>query len=436
MNGNVKNKAIRDTLKKTRERRKSQICKQYEVKIDRSHLNEKSEQRLNRIFLEAKWFYNSILASQHIFDLPENHYKTEKVQVKIRDKYETRNLECLSSQMKQELLDRTKDSIKGLSALKENGRKVGSLKFKSAVNSIPLKQYRNTWNIIDRNHVHIQGFKQPVRVRGVFQIPKNAELASALLIKRHGDYYLHVTTFQTKMVQVNTEHERKEGSESSVGIDLGIKNQLTLSNGTRINYEVPVTEQMKRLCRKLSKKQYLRHNWWKTKTKLEKAYHKNTRIKKDIRNKLVHKLTEQFSTICYQDDSIKAWQRIWGKRVLGTTLGGITSALQQKARTPRKVPRFVPTTKKCSRCDARNEMNLYDRIYQCVHCGLFIDRDLNAAINIEKEGVPTVRRESTPADTLAATLAEYNGIPYVRASMVVETGSSAVIVKPTIFSRG
>ena len=78
-------------------------------------------------------------------------------------------------------------------------------------------------------------------------------------------------------------------------------------------------------------------------------------------------------------------------------------------------------------------MNLYDRIYECVHCGLVIDRDLNAAINIEKEGVPTVRRESTPADTLAATLAEYNSIPYVRASMVVETGSSAVIVKPTIF---
>ena len=69
--------------------------------------------------------------------------------------------------------------------------------------------------------------------------------------------------------------------------------------------------------------------------------------------------------------------------------------------------------------------------------GLFIDRDLNAAINIEKEGVPTVRREFTPADNLPATLVEYfNSIPHVRASMVVETGSSAVIVKPAIFSRG
>jgi len=435
-NGNVKNTAIRDAVKKTRERRKSQICKQYEIKIDGSHLNEDSEHSLKRLFLEAKWFYNSILASKHIFDLPKDHYKTEQVQVKVCHRYETRKLECLSSQMKQELLDRTKDSIKGLSTLRRNGHNVGGLKFKSEINSIPLKQYGNTYWIIDKNHLHIQGIKQSLRVRGIFQIPNDAELASALLIRKHENYYLHVTTFFKKMVLVNTELEKQEHSESSIGIDLGIKHQLTLSNGTRINYEVPVTEQMKALCRQLSKKQYRSQNWWKTKTRLEKAYDRTTSVKKDIQNKLVHKLTEQYGTICYQDDSIKAWQRIWGKRILNTSLGGITSALQRKARTPRKVQRFVPTTQKCSRCNSRNQVNISDRIYECIHCGLFIDRDLNAAKNIEKEGVPTVRRELTPADTLVTTLVEYNSIPYVRASMVVETGSSAVIVKPTIFSRG
>jgi hypothetical protein len=70
-----------------------------------------------------------------------------------------------------------------------------------------------------------------------------------------------------------------------------------------------------------------------------------------------------------------------------------------------------------------------------------IDRDLNAAINAEKkeELVPMVHREFTPADTLATTLLEYfNSIPHVRASMVVETGSPALVVerKPTTYSRG
>jgi len=81
-------------------------------------------------------------------------------------------------------------------------------------------------------------------------------------------------------------------------------------------------------------------------------------------------------------------------------------------------------------------MNLGERTYERVHWGLVIDRDLNAATNIEKEGVPTVRRELTPADTRASTHVENNGIPSVRSSMVVETGSSAVIVKPTIYSSG
>ena len=61
-------------------------------------------------------------------------------------------------------------------------------------------------------------------------------------------------------------------------------------------------------------------------------------------------------------------------------------------------------------------------------------------MNIEREGVPTVRRELiTPADTLASTLVEYfKSIAYVRVSIVVETGSPALDrgLKSTIFSPG
>jgi hypothetical protein len=61
-------------------------------------------------------------------------------------------------------------------------------------------------------------------------------------------------------------------------------------------------------------------------------------------------------------------------------------------------------------------------------------------MNIEREGVPTVRRELiTPADTLASTLVEYfESIPYVRVSIVVETGSptDGRGLQSTIFSRG
>ena len=99
----------------------------------------------------------------------------------------------------------------------------------------------------------------------------------------------------------------------SIGIDLGIKNQLTLSNGIRINYEVLLSKQMKRLCRRLSKKRYHSRNWRKAKTRLEKSYNNTTSIKRDIQNKLVCKLTEQFGTICFQNDAIKSLAANMGK---------------------------------------------------------------------------------------------------------------------------
>ena len=50
---------IKDSLQKTREKRSHQICKVYSVKIDESKLNIPQKLWLNKIFLEAKWFYNS-----------------------------------------------------------------------------------------------------------------------------------------------------------------------------------------------------------------------------------------------------------------------------------------------------------------------------------------------------------------------------------------
>lgn len=50
-----------------------------------------------------------------------------------------------------------------------------------------------------------------------------------------------------------------------------------------------------------------------------------------------------------------------------------------------QVDRYFPSTKMCSRCKSKQDMTLEDRTYECPVCGLVIDRDLNAAINIREE---------------------------------------------------
>ena len=314
--------------------------------------------------------------------------------------------------------------------------------------------------MLDKNHIHIQGIKQRLFVRGLFQVPFGSEFSSAVLLQKHGDCYLHVVTYQKRLEQVKPSFRVKS---SIVGIDFGIKNQLTLSNSIKINYEVPVANRIRRIARRLSKKKYRSHNFWKLKNKLDKYYDKTNNIKKDILNKLVRILITDFDVVSVQDENYQAWQRIWGSRILNTSIGGITSALLKKAQTLIEVPKFIPTTQECSQCHERNETKLENRIYLCKYCGFSIDRDLNAAMNILNKGlemrglqrVPAVRQSEgreleegkTPADTDASTInmLEYvNSIPYVKACMVVETGSpytqrfvvQSQLEKHTIFSRG
>jgi putative transposase len=324
-----KNETIRATLKATRAKRKTQTCRVYEVKIDTSHLNNTTQEHLNRLFLEAKWFYNYILSQHKIFGMDDI---VHEVPVKVKDIFEIRDLKCLSSQMRQGIISRTQDNIRGLSERKKKGYKIGKLKYKSEVQSIPLKQFGNTYKILDKKYISIQGLKQRLKVIGLKQIPEGSDIANAILIHKNGNYYLSITTYQKKTKQVR--------SAESVGIDFGLSKQLTLSNGIAIQYSIPVSPKLRKIARTLSKKKLHSRNWNKTRIKLNKEYEKATNIKQDIKNKVVSHLKAQYGIICFQDENIKAWQRIWGRKIMITSIGGIISTLKQKVHTPIEVNRM------------------------------------------------------------------------------------------------
>ena len=416
----TKNQRIKATLKDTKERRKHMMCRVYIVKLDRSHLNQDSLTRLKHLFLEAKWPYNYCVGHPDVFSIDD---KITAVSVKVKDQFERRQLRHLSSHMRQSIITRTQQNIRSLARAKAKGHTVGRLKFKSYVNSIPLKQYGNTYKLINGKYLQIQRIPQKLRVNGLEQLPSNCECANATLLHQHGDYYVAITTY--------TPREHRPAMvvpAQSIGIDFGVKHQLTLSNGVRIQYKVPVTRRIKQLCKKLSRHQHRSRNWWKTLYKLLKVYAKTTNIKRDIRNKLVHYLHTNFQMVCYQKENLGAWQRLWGRRMLSTSLGGIIGMLEVKVPTPVEVDRFFPSTKSCSRCGHQRAMSLAERTYVCHTCGLVIDRDYNSSCVLEQEGHRILGRgptEVTPAETNTSTLAlDYlNQIAYVKASMVAETGS-------------
>ena len=159
---------IKDSLRKTREKRKSQVCKVYELKVDKSSLNLIQKEYLKKIFIEAKWFYNHVLNQEDVFDSKVT--KDKEVKIKILDKFETRKLEILPACVKLSLHTKIKDAITTLSKLKKLNFKVGRLKFKVEINSIEFVQNKIMWFII-KNKIKIAGCKPYFKVRGLNQIP-------------------------------------------------------------------------------------------------------------------------------------------------------------------------------------------------------------------------------------------------------------------------
>jgi len=420
-----KNELIKDSLKETKERRKTQSPKVYQLKLQ--DLSKKDIEILDRQFLEAKWLRNYIIAGINE-RLTSNTWKLKEVEVKVKDKFEKRELLQLSSQMRQSLVDRIKEDLFNLRKAKEKGISVGALQFKSEVSSIPLKQYGNTYKVdFEHNRVKIQGIKKHLRLLGLHQIPDSAEITKGELIKKPSGYYLYVTAFlNEEPVEVKTKKGKIKEKHiihfnKPLGIDFGINNQLTLSNGIEISYEVKESKKLKILQRKLARKKKGSSNFRKTVQKIQKEYENLFKIKKDIQNR-IFAFVKSYEKVYTQNDNIKGWHAgLFGKQIQHTGIGGITSRLKNNLKTLVLVDRYVPTTQTCFRCGHRQNMSLSDRVFKCENCGLEIDRDINSAINmiIFGENTPKnlglVLTEVTPVEKEASMrILESN--PYIRVS--------------------
>jgi transposase len=386
----LKNQNISNTLTQTRIRRQGQVCKTFEVKVQSNSMSNTQKEQINKLFLEAKWLYNNIIS----LDDSKNNFDTKTKQVIVLNKnkeQEERQLTVISSQIKQSVLEEIQSSIKGLGASKKKGRKVGKLKFKSECNSVNLKQHDVTYKIVGKNRIKIQGIKKPFKVNGLEQIKEGYELANAKFFRKSGGYYFKITCF------INKEEIIKKKTGTSVGIDFGIKTDLTLSNGVGIDVKLPISKEIKRAHKRLSKKVKRSKNYWKARTELDKKYEYQNNVKKEIKCKLKNFFKEEFDHVGVQNESIKAWHHGWfGKEIQQSAIGGIIREMKKLSHTF-VVDKFFPSTKLCPNCGLLNEIGLEERVYKC-ECGYCRPRDEHSACNILEESL-NVRFDIEKKDT-------------------------------------
>ena len=402
----AKNKKIAQTRQETAQRRRLQAAKTYQLKIVANKLSTKQEQALNQAFLQSKWFTNDVIHHLENGKLTDYVSSTKSVNVRLgsdSDEYEERKLTRLSSKVKQAIVSRVGDSLSALKTLKNNGRKVGRLRYVKEVNSLPLNQYGNTHRVINDTTMHIVKIGQ-VKVRGLRQIPQDAEFATATLNRKPDGYYVHLTVFIPVIVDTSWE------ARPDVGIDLGIADTLITSEGCKYRVRVEVPSRLKSLQRKLARQQKGSRNYSKTVHAIRREYQKISNVKNDHANKIVHELLESSGIVFMQDEMIHNWHSGWfGKHVQVSILGRLKARLVNHPRVC-VVDKRCATTQLCPECGKLNKHSLDKRIY-CCPCGYSEDRDVHSAMNMLVFGMDEhnvvkssgVERTSTPVERKAPT---------------------------------
>lgn len=199
--------------------------------------------------------------------------------------------------------------------------------------------------------------------------------------------------------RIEVSPEPIEKTNRCIGVDLGIKQLATLSNGEV--FAVPAA--YKRIKAKIAKLQYLnRHkvkgsaNWRKAMNRIAKLYYRAACIRKDCLHKLTTYLAKAFQVVCIENLNVRG---MMANRKLAGAIGmlgwyEIRRQLSYKCplygSTVRVIGRFEPSSKLHYKCGWRNEnLTLKDRVFYCPVCDEEIDRDLNASKNIERIGLST-----------------------------------------------
>ena len=189
-------------------------------------------------------------------------------------------------------------------------------------------------------------------------------------------------------------HEAPKGGD--VGIDLGIKTLATLSDGTVIENPRPLKKterKLKQAQKALSRKTMGSNRRAKARAKVARLHAHVANQRQDAMHKATTWLAGTYSEISIEDLNVAgmAKNHHLAKAVSDASFAEFRRQLEYKtARTGARlhiVDRWYPSSKTCSRCGrVKAKLSLNERVYRCDGCGLSIDRDLNAAINIEVAG--------------------------------------------------
>ena len=273
------------------------------------------------------------------------------------------------------------------------GRKVGFPKFKAKGRAVSRFSYTTG------SFGFVKGDPKALKLPRIGRVHCMEDVASRVgdgrvlrmaISQRAGRWFASLT------VEREDKPVAKHPKGGAVGVDLGVKHLATLSDGTVIEnsrYLQKSERKLKRAQRALSRKVKGSNRRAKARGKVARIHARVANQRLDAMHKLTTRLAETFSDISIEDLHVAGMVKNHhlAKSISDAAFGEFRRQLEYKAaRTGARlhvVNRWYRSSKTCSGCGrVKAKLSLSERTYTCDSCGLVLDRDLNAAINIKVAG--------------------------------------------------
>ena len=356
----------------------------------RLYPNESQKQFFNQCIGNARFVYN------HCLSLRKDLWKNEQKTLSMKEL--SKHITDLKKYQEYEWLKKS-DSI----ALQQSLRDLDLafqrfFKKKAKYPRFHNKHKKNSYRTINQNEtVAIEDGKLRLpKLKTLVKIKQsrffNGVIKNATVSKTPSNKY-----FVSLLVEEQDTYGVSQANE--VGIDLGIKDFAVLSNGTKYHIDTEhikkLEKKLKRLQRKFSRTMPKSKNHEKRRIKIAIQYEKITNFKNDFFQKLSTKLVDENQVIAIESLRIKNMVKNHrlAKSIQDSSWYKFVTMLEYKSKWQSncevvKINTFFPSSQICSNCGYKNPLtkDLKVREWECPKCHATHDRDINASINILKEG--------------------------------------------------
>ena len=320
-------------------------------------------------------------------------------------------LNAVHSQVLQEVLKRLDKAFQNFFRRVKRGEKPGYPRFKAEdrFNSFTFPQ----------SGFKIEAGKLVLSKIGAIKLVQHREIPAegiikTCAIKRAVDQWY--VSFTIELPDVET--EMPIGIKTAVGIDLGLTDMATLSTGEKIDNPKWLRGSEKKLAkeqRRLARKKRGSSNRKKQKAIVGMVHRKIRNQQNDFHHKISNGLVADYDLIVFEDLLVRNMvkNKYLAKSISDAGWNELVSFVSYKAEEAGKMVELVNpngTSQLCSGCGAEVRKSLAVRTHRCPHCGLVMDRDENAAINILNRGLEKYIAVTAPQELGArACLSSLNG---------------------------